>query len=225
MNIETVRTFVRFQETGDPSLFDAFWADARKFVDSNAARCLARHLVRGHRGFTDASAVADVQQSVAWKLLRLPANEGRAGWFDPERFGWKVDRLQRWLHCIVRNETAEYCRTYRTPGGKGVKFVSFADVPLNEAARGKPVLKDCVKVDDDAFELREIVAACVGELPADQRQLYQVLFVDGLSQRQAAVRLGMAAAQVCRRQKKMLATLREKLRCRGIDADWLRQAA
>jgi DNA-directed RNA polymerase specialized sigma subunit len=65
----------------------------------------------------------------------------------------------------------------------------------------------------------------VGELSPDQRQLYDVLFVEGLSQRKAAVRLGVAAAQVCRRQQKMLAVLREKLRAQGIDADWLHHAA
>lgn len=225
MDITTVRTFVRFQETGDRSLFDAFWADAREFVGRHAARRLACHLVRGQKGFTDLSAVDDVQQNVAWKLLRLASNKDRAGWFDPVRFGWKLDRLRGWLHRIIQNETAEYCRKYRTPGGERVTFVTFGELELNDGRRGEPVLKDSVKVDYDAFELREIVAACVGELPDHQRQIYQALFVEGLSQRQAAARMGVAATQVCRRQKKMLAVLRTKLGSRGIDADWLRQAA
>ena len=225
MDSKTVRTFVRFQETGDRSLFDAFWADAREFVGTHAARRLARHLVRGLEGFIDYLAVDEVQQNVAWKLLRLASNTDRAGWFNPERFGWKVDRLRGWLHRIIQNETAEYCRKYRTPGGDGVKVVSFADLELNEARRGELALKDPAKIDYDAFELREIVTMCVGELPADQQRLYQVIFVEGLSQRQAAARLGVAATQVYRRQKKMLAVLRKKLGSRGIDADWLRQAA
>lgn len=225
MDNTTVRTFVRFLETGDRSLFEAFWADSREFIETHAARRLARHLVRGRAGFTDPSAVDEVQQNVAWKLLRLASNKDRSGWFDPKRFGWKVDRLKGWLHRIVQNETAQYCRDYRTPGGQGIKVVSFADVEFNESRQDDPVVKDSVKVEYDAFELREIVGQCVGELPADQRQLYRVLFVEGLSQRQAAVRLGVTATQVCRRQKTMLAVLRKKLSSRGIDADWLRQAA
>jgi RNA polymerase sigma factor (sigma-70 family) len=225
MNIATLRTFVRYQETGDRSLFESFWADAEEFVGTHAARRLARHLVAGPNGFTDPLAVAEVKQNVAWKLLRLPGRRNKSGWFDAERYGFKVDRLRGWLHRIVQNETAEYCRTYRTQGGRDVKVVAFGDLEFNDVPGGEPVLKDARKVDFDAFELREIVAACVGELSPDQRQLYEVVFVEGLSQRKAAVRLGVAAAQVCRRQQKMLAVLREKLRARGIDADWLHHAA
>lgn len=225
MNAATVRTFVRFQETGDRSLFEAFWAEAREFVGMHAARRLVRHLVVGADGFADPLAVEEVEQSVAWRLLQLPRKKDRSGWFDPVRFGWKADRLRAWLYRIVHNEAAEYCRKYRTPAGLEVTVIGFGDLEFNEGESVESVLKPASKVDYDAFELREIVAECLGELPADQRQLYRLLFVEGLSQRQAAQELGVAAVQVCRRRKKMLAVLRAKLQSRGIDPEWFKHAA
>jgi RNA polymerase sigma factor (sigma-70 family) len=224
MTDRTVRNLVRYQETGDPAAFSAFWADAEAFVVAKARSWLVRHFVSGTDGPVDEVAIDEVGQQVAVKLLSLPAKPDKAGWYDPARFGWSPDRLRAWLYLIVRNEAVEYCKDFHGLGKK-VSWVTFGDLEFNEGVPAETVLKAAPKVDFDAFELREIVAECVAELGEEGRSLYKMILVEGLPQREVAKKLGMSPTMVCHRWADARTFLRERLASRGIDESWVFQAA
>lgn len=221
---ETVRHLVNFQKTGENALFEAFWADSEPFVEAEAASWLKRHFVT-HRFQADEAAVDHVKQRVACKILMLPGKSGQAGWYDAERFGWKADSLRGWLHNVIRNEAVEHCKLFHGLGRKGITIVAFGDLELNGAEAVESVLKPATTVDFDGFELRQIVAECLAAHPAKDRSLYEMLFVEGFSQREVAVRLGVSAPTVCHRWAKLRAALEAGLAARGIDATWLGHAA
>jgi len=221
---ETVRHLVNFQKTGENAFFEAFWADSEPFVEAEAASWLKRHFVT-HRFQADEAAVDDVKQRVACKILMLPGKSGQAGWYDAERFGWKADRLRGWLHRVIRNEAVEHCKLFHNLGKKGIAPIALGDLELNEVEAVGSVLRPAPEVDFDGFERREIVADCLAAHPARDRSLYEMLFVEGLSQREVADRIGVSAPTVCHRWAKLRAALEARLVARGIDATWLGHAA
>lgn len=223
MTDATVNHLLGFQKTGAADSFQEFWAAAEPFVSQAVARQLVKRLVVGPAGGVDEVAVVEITQCVAEKLLELPWKANRAGWFDPARCGGPVDGLRGWLYRIACNKVIDYCRTYRTLGRTELKRVSWHDLELNEGPVASPSEDPRSKFAES--ELQRIVAACVAELAAGQRQLYQFLFVDRLSQRQCVGKLGISAAGVCRHREKMLATLATKLAARGVDASWCGPAA
>ncbi len=79
------------------------------------------------------------------------------------------------------------------------------------------MLRAPLKVDPDRFELLEIVNDCLRSLPEPLQQLFQVRFFEGLPQREAANRLGVAAATVCRQEVKLRQVVTHWLHQRGID--------
>jgi len=217
---ETVRQLVAFQLTGKTELFAAFWADSEAFVEKRAASWLKKHFVTDTFR-VDRTAVDDVKQRVAGKILVLPGKSDQSGWYDPERFGWKADRLRGWLYRVTRNEAVEHCKLFHNLRKKGAKTITFSDLEANEGPAAKSVLKASGKEEFDSFELREIVAECVAELPAGDRDLYRMLLAEGLSQREVAARIGVSAPTVCHRWAKAVRALEAKLGSRGIHATWL----
>lgn len=225
ITVEIVRKLVRFQERGGKKRLDSVWTAIEGHVEKTARAWLVKHYVTGPEGLVDAAALADVKQRVAWKLAELPKKANRAGWYDPVRFGWKPDRLRAWLYVIVRNEAVEHCKQFHGLGRPEISTVTFGDLEFNHGVAAESLLKAAPKVDFDAFELREIVAECVAALPAAARELYRMLFWEGLSQHEAASRIGKSPATVCRMWGKAEAALKEKLIARGVDASWVSQAA
>lgn len=221
---DTVRHLVNFLQTGDRRHFEAFWADAEAFVERCAASWLRNHLVIGPDGAADHNAVSDVKQGVVFKILNLPAKSNKAGWFDPVRFGWSPDCLRAWLSRVTTNTAADYCKLFHNLGDKA-GLVTFSDLELNDGPNVESLLKPAQKVDFDAFELREIVAECLGELSTPQQTLYKQLFVEGLSQHEVARRTGVSPATVCRHWQDAAELLETKLRDRGVDGSWFDHAA
>lgn len=221
---ETVRHLVNFQKTGKNEFFEAFWADSASYVEASAAAWLTKHFVT-YRCRADETAVDDVKQRVAWKLLSLPRKSGKAGWYDAERFGWKADRLRAWLYRVIQNEAVEHCKLFHNPGRKGISPITFGDLELNGMEAVESVLTPAPEIDFDGFELRQIVADCLATRPAGDRSLYTMLLVEGLSQREVADRIGVSAPTVCHRWAKLRAALEARLEARGVDATWLDQAA
>lgn len=220
---ETVRHLVNFQKTGENGFFEAFWADAESYVEKYAASWLKKHLVANNHD-VDHAALADVTQRVAWKILMLPKKSGRSGWYDVERFGWEADRLRGWLYRVIRNEAVEHCKLFHNLGKKGAA-VTFGDLELNDGDPVESVLKPSPKVDFDAFELGEIVAECLATLSPEGQDLYRLLLVEDLSQHEVARRTGVSPATVCRQWRATKDALRVALEARGIDAEWVAQAA
>jgi len=225
ITVETVRTLVRFQERGEKKDLESVWIDVEGHVEKTARAWLVKHFVIGPGGLVDTAALADVKQLVVRKLTELPHKPDRAGWYDPIRFGWKPDRLRAWLFPIVRNEAVEHCKRFHGMGRPGTSTVTFGDLEFNEGVAAESLLKPAPKVDFDAFELREIVAECLAELGEEGRSLYRLLIVEGLSQRQVAKRLGWSTTVVCHRWADARRFLKKELATRGIDEDWLSQAA
>lgn len=221
---DTVRHLVNFLQTGDHRRFNAFWADAEAFVECRAAAWLRNHLVVGPDGAADHNAVSDVKQGVVFNIVKLPAKSNKAGWFDPVRFGPSPDSLRGWISRVTTNAAADYCRQFHNSGNK-VALVTFSDLELNDGPNVESLLKPAQKVDFDAFELREIVAECLGELSAPEQKLYRQLFVEGLSQHEVARRTGVSPATVCRRWQDAAELLERKLVARGVDGSWLDHAA
>lgn len=225
ITIEIVRKLVRFQERGGKKRLESVWNAIDGHVEKTARAWLVKHFVTGPEGLVDMAAVADVKQRVARKLAELPNKADRAGWYDPVRFGWKPDRLRAWLYPIVRNEAVEHCKQFHGLGRPEISTVTFGDLEFNQGVAAEWLLKPAPKVDFDAFELREIVAECVAELPGQARQLYRLLFGEGLSQREAASRIGTSPSTVCRMWGEAESALKEMLIARGIDGSWASQAA
>jgi len=221
---DTVHHLVTFQQTGNTASFEAFWADAEAFVDRNASTWLRSHVVVGADGSVDRTAVDDVKQGFVIKILELPKKANQSGWFDHDRFGWEPDRLRGWIYRVVRNVAVDYCKQFHNLGKKTAS-ITFGDLELNDGETVESVLKPSPKVDFDAFELRDIVAECLGELTAEQRALCHEFFVKGLSQRDVARGTGVSAPTVCRHWQEAADVLRAKLLARGVDASWLNHAA
>lgn len=221
---DTVRHLVNFQQTGNRAAFEAFWFDTEAFVEQHAASWLRNHLVVGPDGAADHNAVSDVKQLFVVSILKLPTKPNRTGWFDPVRFGWSPDRLRGWAYTVVTNAAVDYCKHFRNSNRKAPP-ITFSDLELNESQNVESLLKPAQKVDFDAFELREIVAECVGELSAPQQTLYRQLFVEGLSQHEVARRTGVSPTTVNRHWQEIAQLLEPKLVARGVDGSWLNQAA
>ena len=221
---ETVHHLVSFQKTGKNEFFEGFWADSESYVEARAAAWLTKHFVT-YRFRADETAVDDVKQRVAWKILALPGKSGKAGWYDAERFGWKADRLRGWLYRVIQNEAVEHCKLFHHLGRKGIAPIAFGDLELNGMEAVESTLNPAPEVDFDGFELRQIVAECLATRPAKDRSLYELLFVEGLSQKAVADRIGVSAPTVCHRWAKLRAALEARLAARGVDATWLGQAA
>jgi len=216
INDDTVRHLVNFLQTGDRRYFEAFRADAEPFVERGAAVWLRNHLVVGPDGAADQNAVSDVKQGFLINVLKLSTKSNKAGWFDPVRFGWSADRLRGWIYQLMRNTAVDYCRLFHSLGKKRAP-VTFSDLEFNEGRNVESLLKPAQKGDFDAFELQEIVAECLRSLSQPHQELFQLRFFEGLSQRQAAERLGVTAATVCRRDAALKRAVDGWFRDRGID--------
>ena len=181
--IKIVRKLVRFQERGGKKRLESVWIAIEGHVEKPARAWLVKHRVTGSGGLVDVAGLADVKQRVARKLAELPKQADRAGWYDPAPCGWKPDRLRAWLYPIVRNEAVEHYKQLHGLSRPEISTVTFGDFEFNQGVAAESLLKPAPKVDFDAFELQEIVAEYVAQLPGQARQLYLLLFGEGLSQR------------------------------------------
>jgi RNA polymerase sigma factor (sigma-70 family) len=222
---DTIHHLVTFQKTGNTGCFAAFWADAEAFVEHHAAAWLRRHLVVSPDGRPDATAVDDVKQGFVVRILELPDKPNESGWFNPDTFGWKPDRLRAWVYQVMKNAAVDYCKKFHGLGRKGAACITFGDLEFNAGGNFESVLKPSPKVDFDAFELREIVAECLGELAAEQQTLCRQILIEGLSQREIAKRTGISPSSVCHAWKKVAHLLEAKLVASGVNAAWLAEAA
>jgi len=214
MNANTIAKLLHFQATGLG--FDSFWQDVEGHADDVVRTRLRKHFVRGWKTFDDLAALEEVLQRVRIRILR-GAGPGGKGQFNPTRWKGGVDGLRGWLFPILKNETINYCRDYRSNGQRKVQTGTFTDLGLNEQPGEESVLKAPLAFDPDRFETQDVMNDCLRSLPDSLREIFRLRFVEELPQRQAAGRLGVAAPTVSRREKALREAVRSWFGDRGID--------
>jgi RNA polymerase sigma-70 factor, ECF subfamily len=142
---------------------------------------LYRVAVRITRSVPDAEDV--VQDSVWPAVSRIESFRGEAA------FG-------SWLYRIATNAAYEVCRRRRTELGHPP-----APVPDRSAADAHPV----------QAELRDVLAAAIGGLPADHGEVFRLHAVEGLSNSEMAQALGLSVPAVKSRLHRSRRYLRARL--------------
>lgn len=137
------------------------------------------------RGMVSPADVEDVFQEVC---LRLVA-KGRL--YDPTR------PLAPWIDEVARNVARGWLRA-RVRRAAGVAAGDLDDVPAPEGDGGDPWIRDAVW-------------ACVAGRPAPERRALALVFGEGVTQRDAAARLGVPPGTVAGWLARAVTTLRGKL--------------
>ena len=115
--------------------------------------------------------------------------------------------LSAWMILICRRVAIDRLR--QRPGGRMAVFGPDGDPGVADPAP----TPDDVAVQDD---VRTRVRAAVDALNADQRRLIDLLYFDGLSQREAATHLGIPLGTVKSRVRLAFAHLRHALRSEEV---------
>jgi len=118
-----------------------------------------------------------------------------------------ADRLAAWVYRIAANAIADH---YRRPARRELPSGQAADVP--ELEPGPAELGSVEPTPDD---LREVLAACLAplieRLPPIYRQALQLTEFDGISQVEAAARLGLSVSGMKARVQRARHQLRDLL--------------
>lgn len=138
----------------------------------------------------DRGAAEEVVQDAFVTLWR------KAGTYDPV-----YGRLYSWLLRIVRNRAIDELRRQRSPVRNSRVYrpdsESLADPSEAEAIR--------------ATELRSVVGGAMEELPSDQREVLEMAYLEGLSQREISEYTGVPLGTVKTRTRLALKKLRKSL--------------
>jgi RNA polymerase sigma-70 factor, ECF subfamily len=124
----------------------------------------------------------------------------RAYTFDPEQ-----GRLYSWLFKIARNRAIDELRRRSSPtrgGGTRRSDPEEAAYPAPD-----PEALEAVR----AAELRTVVGGALADLPRDQREVVEMAYLGGLSQREIAERTGIPLGTVKTRTRLALQKLRKVL--------------
>jgi RNA polymerase sigma-70 factor (ECF subfamily) len=138
----------------------------------------------------DRGAAEEVVQDAFVTLWR------KAGTYDPA-----YGRLYSWLLRIVRNRAIDELRRQRSPVRNSRVYrpdsEALADPSEAEAIR--------------ATELRSVVGGAMSELPSDQREVLEMAYLAGLSQREISEHTGVPLGTVKTRTRLALKKLRKVL--------------
>jgi RNA polymerase sigma factor (sigma-70 family) len=137
------------------------------------------------RAQVPASDAEDVFQEVCLRLL------AKGHTFDPSR------PLEPWLDAVTRQVCAADARRRRRARARDSEGLD--DVAARDAGTGDPWVRDA---------LREIVERARG----DEREAMRLVFAHGLTQREAAAQLGVAASTVASWMSKAVRAVRSRLR-------------
>jgi RNA polymerase sigma-70 factor (ECF subfamily) len=164
----------------------------------------------------DQAAYDDVTQEIWCRLERLRDKKG--SWFRATRHRLGRAGISNWLRTLCRNEVVNYCRVWRN-ARRTRKIIALPLEDLNTAVdRGGIVRESEAGITVEAAEVREIIAACLDQLTATDREAIRLRYWDSLTDREAAPTIGRTAATFTRRVHKAMARLRPLLASRGIDA-------
>jgi RNA polymerase sigma factor (sigma-70 family) len=135
-------------------------------------------------------AVVDVLTTLAHRAGEIPTDVPVAGWLH--QVAWRCARTRR----LARQN-------------RHLRERPMATLPeLALTAATKP----------DLQAARLVLAEEMAHLPAQDRDLLQMCYQEGITRQEAAKRLGMAPGSVHRRLQRLLETLRRRLISRGVSA-------
>lgn len=119
------------------------------------------------------------------------------------KLGRNIDTVQEnpggWLYRVAVNECFMAMRRQKTWGR--VKDTLFSDTPTTSRSP---------EPDVEARQALGRLSVALSELPAKQRAVMVLVYLEGRSQNEAAELLGLSKGQISKLHKKAIATLRER---------------
>lgn len=141
-------------------------------------------------GFTsDRSAVHDVTQDLLADLFFTDRARGRSRIMSYEG----ASSLRRWLMLVMRNRTVDALRRYRVEVP-----IDILPEPDEHVSAGAPLPEEQVQRSLDRHVLSQVVPAAFAELPAEDRLILKMRYVDGRKQRDIARLYGVDESRVSR---------------------------
>jgi len=121
--------------------------------------------------------------------------------------------FRSWLYRIVANAAYQHCRRRRPGCGADVSLDKLLPVFDDYGLHAKPVADWSMSVEDPACqtELRMVLSTAIEELPPNYRAVVLLRDVEGLSQRETAVTLGLSGVNVKTRLHRARLFLRKRL--------------
>jgi len=197
LDARSLASFLSFIRTGGDAGWEAFWNEGGEaFVTTQARSGLAERFVTTREGRTDWSAVEEVISMTQHKLVRI-ARGDLAGGFDATRNGGSPGSLAGWLVTVVSSQVHDYIRTHRCTRS-GVKLVSLESLELNSAP-GQTAIDDRDTEWRDLDETIALVRHVLNQLEETDRTFLRMAYMEGLSQRDIAERIGCGSATAYRR--------------------------
>ncbi|MFM8537031.1 MAG: RNA polymerase sigma factor [Planctomycetaceae bacterium] len=198
--------------------FEAMQARIGGFVAVTVRRELRSRLVRGPHATDDLAAHDDVSQEIWQKLFSLRHKPGARFRAARNRLGWAG--IIAWLRRLCANEVVNYCRTWRD-ARRTRKFVALPEVEFNAAVDRRHIGRDCcAALAAEAAVVRAVMQACLAKLSASDQEAIRLRYWEGLTDRQAAGRIGRTPATFTRRVNKAASRLKRLLGADGINALW-----
>ncbi len=188
----------RFREGAPEVLGEVYRAHAERL-----ARTLRAAAFRG-RAFSHLRGALEVENVVLETFARA---------FEPRtRLAYDgVRPYAQFLMGIARNVTLEQARSREIVMGLGPQDEgSEMDWELGAAGSGEDLEQ---RLEDREVEM--LLQAFKGSLTAQERELFELRFTEGLAQESAAERVGLTRIQVRRREKGLKQRLLEYLQARG----------
>jgi len=129
-----------------------------------------------------------------------------AVWRHAGRYDASQGRLYSWIFRIARNRAIDELRRRKVVGRGGDRL----DIGEEQQDPDEPHIEVVV-----AAELRSTVGDALGELPTDQREVVELAYMSGLSQREISERTGLPLGTIKTRTRLALKKLRRLLDATG----------
>ncbi|MEW6637582.1 MAG: sigma-70 family RNA polymerase sigma factor [Actinomycetota bacterium] len=163
-------------------------------------------------------ALYDRYSGVAYSLaLRILGDRGAAEevvqdtfvsvWRRAGTYRAKAGRPYSWMLGIARNRAIDELRRRRTPGRDRATFGSGPRETPDPAPGPAEIEEDAARVS----ELRFVVGGALQRLPDEQREVLELAYLQGLTQREISERTGIPLGTVKTRTRLALKKLKETL--------------
>lgn len=149
----------------------------------------------------DRDETEDVVEDVFWQL-----------WRQARRYEETRGAVSTWVFTVARSRALDRRRAMRRRCEESASEAApgaahdAADAPVASGAAGSDPAGDA-----EQAERREVVAAALHELPAEQREAVELAYFDGLSQTEIAARTGQPLGTVKTRTRLAMQKLRDRL--------------
>jgi len=125
----------------------------------------------------------------------------------------EVEHLDAWVHRVARSAIIDF---YRRRAARPETPVDIAD----DAAETIPALDEAAETDDAGSDLAGCLSPLIARLPEKYREALELTEIGGLSQVEAAQRLGLSTSGMKARVQRARGRLRELLlQCCHVELD------